>query len=179
MTEKTLLHSSEMGSVMESEQPVEIAIIGGGVIGLIAALGLINRKVKVKVYEQARSLREIGAGFAFTANTIQCMNLIDPNIVIALRTVATSNGDWLQWVDGFNQYSEDPKEEKLLFKLHTGFRGFEGCHRAHFLDALLEYIPEGVLQFEKRLDTIIEGRSDEKVQLKFFDGTSAEADAGT
>jgi salicylate hydroxylase len=168
----------------EVEQPLEIAVIGGGIIGLVVALGLISRKVKATIYEQARSLREIGAGVAFTANAIQCMNLLDPNIVAALRSVATSNGDpdnpndWLQWVDGYNQLSEDPKEEKLLFKLHVGYRGFEGCHRAHFLDALLRYIPEGVIQFQKRLDTVSDSAGDGKVQLQFCDGTSAEADAG-
>ncbi len=173
-----------MPSIIDDEKPVEIAIIGGGIIGLVVALGLIHRKVNVKVYEQARSLREVGAGVAFTANAIKCMNLLDPNIVAALRSVATSNGDpenpndWLQWVDGYNQHSEDPKEEKLLFKLYAGYRGFEGCHRAHFLEALVKHIPEGVLKFQKRLDNLSEGGNDEKVLLRFCDGTSAEVDAG-
>lgn len=172
-----------MPSAIEPEK-AEIAIIGGGIIGLALALGLIKRGVNVKVYEQARSLREIGAGVAFTANAIRCMALLDPNIVIALRSVATSNGDpnnpndWLQWVDGYNQHYEDPTREKLLFKLYAGVRGFEGCHRAHFLDALVKSVPEGVVEFQKRLDTLSEEDDEGKVTLRFFDGTSAEADAG-
>ena len=165
-------------------QPVEIAIIGGGIIGLVLALGLIKRNVNVKVYEQAGSLREIGAGVAFTANAIKCMNLLEPCIVEALRSVATSNGDpknpndFLQWVDGYNQNSESPETEKLLFKLYAGYRGFEGCHRAHFLDALVKYIPEGIVEFRKRLDTLFESGGEDKIHIKFCDGTSAKADAG-
>jgi salicylate hydroxylase len=141
-----------MSSVAANDQPVEIAIVGGGIIGLILALGLIRRNVKVNIYEQARSFREIGAGVALTANAVRCMGMIEPGIVDALRAVATSNGDakepndWLRWVDGFTQPTDnddenDDREEKLLFKIYAGPRGFEGCHRAHFLDELIKLIP--------------------------------------
>nr|WOL36627.1 FAD monooxygenase [Pseudogymnoascus verrucosus] len=169
---------------MESDNnPVEISIVGGGIIGLVLALGLIKRNITVKVYEQAKSLREIGAGVAFTANAIRCMGMINPGIVEALRAVATANGDaddpndWLQWVDGYNQHTENPYDEKLLFKLYAGYRGFEGCHRAHFLDQLAKIVPKGVVEFNKRLDTISQTGSEDKMVLKFTDGTSAEADA--
>jgi salicylate hydroxylase len=174
-----------MPGVIETiEQPVEIAIVGGGIIGLILGLGLIKRGVNVKIYEQARSLREIGAGVAFTANAIRCMGLVEPGIVKALKAVATSNGDandpndWLQWVDGYNQHFEDPKQEKLLYKLYAGHRGFEGCHRAQFLDALAKIVPEGVVEFKKRLDTLAQGGESDKAILRFTDGMTVVADAG-
>ncbi len=173
-----------MPGIIANDQPVEVAIVGGGIIGLVLALGLIKRDIKVKIYEQARTFREIGAGVAFTANAIRCMHMVNPGIVEALRAVATSNGDaenpndWLQWVDGYNQQSKDPHDEQILFKLYAGYRGFEGCHRAHFLDELVKKIPEGVVEFRKRLDTICERGYGENLQLKFVDGTSAEADAG-
>lgn len=172
------------GLLAADDAPVDVAVVGGGIIGLVLALGLIRRNIKVKIYEQARSFREIGAGVAFTANAIQCMHKIEPGIVAALRAVATSNGDsdnpndWLQWVDGYNQHSEDPYDEKLLFKLYAGYKGFEGCHRAHFLDELVKIIPDGVVEFRKRLDTVSERGPEEKLLLNFCDGTTAEADAG-
>ena len=164
------------------EEPVEVAIVGGGIIGLVLALGLIRRNVRVKIYEQARTFREIGAGVAFTANAVRCMGMIEPGIVDALRAVATSNGDpkepndWLRWVDGYNQHFDDPREEKPLFKLYAGYRGFEGCHRAHFLGELLKIFPEGAVEFGKRLDTLTQ-EPDQRVVLGFRDGTSASADA--
>jgi len=169
---------------VEGGKKLDVAIVGGGIIGLILALGLNRRGIKVKVYEQARFLREIGAGVAFTANAVRCMEQVDPRLVTALRSVATSNGDprnpndYLQWVDGFNLDPEHSENEKVLYKLFAGSRGFEGCHRAHFLDALLKVVPEGVVHFNKRLANIVEQDDVKKVRLEFEDETVAEADAG-
>lgn len=52
-------------------QPFDVAIVGGGIIGLMVAMGLMKRNINVKIYEQSRSFREIGAGVAFTANAIR------------------------------------------------------------------------------------------------------------
>lgn len=170
-----------MPGLLVDQEELSVAIVGGGIIGLTLALGLVRRNINVVVYEQARSLREIGAGVAFTANAIRCMKLIHPGIVEALRSVATSNGDpnnetdYLRWVDGFNDQGDG---EEPLFMLDAGHKGFEGCHRAHFLDALIEHIPPGVVQLNKRLETIQDKEGSNKIRLDFTDGSSATADAG-
>jgi salicylate hydroxylase len=169
------------GLIVEQER-LSVAIVGGGIIGLTLALGLLKRNIDVVVYEQARSLREIGAGVAFTANAVRCMRLIHPGIVEALRSVATANGDpnnetdYLRWVDGFNDQGDG--EEEPLFMLDAGYKGFEGCHRAHFLDALIKHIPDGVVQLNKRLETLDDNVNSSKVRLDFADGSSALADTG-
>lgn len=176
-----------MPGLAVEEAPVKVAIIGGGIVGLVLANGLVRQNVKVKVYEQAQSFREIGAGMAFTANATRCMELIDPAILGAFRSsgsVATSNNsddpnDYLRWIDGYNQHSnEDPSYQKMLFKIDAGYRGFEGCRRDQFLEALAKIIPPGVVEFKKRLDGIDETNREEKLLMTFVDGTSAEADAG-
>ena len=48
--------------------PDNIAIVGGGIGGLAAALALIRRGIDVDVYEQAPELRELGAGVQISAN---------------------------------------------------------------------------------------------------------------
>jgi salicylate hydroxylase len=45
-----------------------IAIVGGGIGGLAAALALLRRGIDVDVYEQAPELRELGAGVQISAN---------------------------------------------------------------------------------------------------------------
>ena len=45
-----------------------VAIVGGGIGGLTAALALIRRGIDVDVYEQAPELRELGAGVQISAN---------------------------------------------------------------------------------------------------------------
>ena len=160
---------------------LKVAIVGGGIVGCVTALGLLKRGVSVKIYEQAHSFREIGAGVAFTTNAQTCMQLTDPQVLAAMKAV--SNKDELSYYnfkDGYHAQSEDPNDmrETELFRLHAGKSGFEGCHRAHFLDELVKYIPEGVVEFQKRLDTYVMGGDDEEIILKFEDGTSATADAG-
>lgn len=179
-----------MPGVVVEDEPLEVAIIGGGIVGLVLAVALIRQQVKVKLYEQARGFREIGAGIAFTANSIRCMELIDPAIVDVLRSsgsVATSNGDpkdpndYLRWVDGYNQHRDgnpDPYYEKMLCKLDAGYRGFEGCRRDQFLEALVKIVPPGVIECRKRLDSLYDNGGGEKILLTFCDGTSTEADAG-
>lgn len=46
----------------------EVAIVGGGIGGLCAALALIRHGVEVAVYEQAPELKELGAGVQISSN---------------------------------------------------------------------------------------------------------------
>src|SRR5581483_12187437 len=45
-----------------------IAIVGGGIGGLAAALALIRQGIAVEVYEQAPELKELGAGVQISSN---------------------------------------------------------------------------------------------------------------
>jgi salicylate hydroxylase len=48
--------------------PSNIAVVGGGIGGLTAALALLKRGLDVDVYEQAGELREVGAGIQISSN---------------------------------------------------------------------------------------------------------------
>ncbi|KAF3055965.1 Salicylate hydroxylase [Daldinia childiae] len=159
---------------------IKIAIIGGGIVGVVTALGLLKRGINVELYEQARSLREIGAGLAFTTNAQRCMELLDPKILAAMRAVSTKNViPYYNYVDGFHCESDDQNDmsEKQLFQLYAGNTGFDGCHRAHFLDELVKHLPPDVVKFQKRLHTYTVGDGGLGITLNFVDGTSATADA--
>lgn len=47
---------------------MKISVVGGGIGGLTAALGLLRRGFDVQVFEQAPELREVGAGVQISAN---------------------------------------------------------------------------------------------------------------
>lgn len=130
--------------------------------------------------------RELGAGVAFTANALKCMELIDPAIVDAVNAVATPNGedvnnpnDYLRYHDGYHYDPNDPEhtDDKLLGLLYSGFKGFQGCHRAHLLDELVKSIPETAVEFGKRFVGYEDRGPEQKLLLHFQDGTTAEADA--
>ena len=53
-----------------------VAIVGGGIGGLTAALALARRGIEVDVYEQALELRELGAGVQISANGTHVLHAI-------------------------------------------------------------------------------------------------------
>jgi salicylate hydroxylase len=53
-----------------------IAIVGGGIGGLAAALALLRRGIDVTVYEQAPELQEIGAGIQISANGTRVLHAL-------------------------------------------------------------------------------------------------------
>ncbi|KAI1160770.1 hypothetical protein F5B18DRAFT_491625 [Nemania serpens] len=167
------------------EDRLHVAVVGGGIVGLVTALGLLKRNIGVKIYEQARSFREIGAGVAFTANALECMALLDPAIVTAVDTVATPNGedannpnDYLRYHDGYHYDPADVKgtDDKLLFLLNSGYKGFQGCHRASLLDELVKSIPPDAVEFGKCFESYTDDDSKGRLLLRFSDGSTAEAD---
>jgi salicylate hydroxylase len=53
-----------------------VAIVGGGIGGLTAALALVQRGIDVEVYEQAPELRELGAGVQISANGTRVLHAL-------------------------------------------------------------------------------------------------------
>ena len=45
-----------------AHKDVEIAVVGGGIGGLAAAINLLQAGFDVHIFEQARAMREVGAG---------------------------------------------------------------------------------------------------------------------
>jgi salicylate hydroxylase len=54
----------------------KVAIVGGGIGGLAAALALVRRGIDVDVYEQAPELRELGAGVQISANGTRVLHAL-------------------------------------------------------------------------------------------------------
>jgi salicylate hydroxylase len=59
-----------------------VAIVGGGIGGLTAALALARRGIDVDVYEQAPELRELGAGVQISANGTRVLHALGLKAVL-------------------------------------------------------------------------------------------------
>jgi salicylate hydroxylase len=168
---------------MTTSKPFHVAICGGGIAGLCTAIGLIRRNVSCTIYEAAPAFAEIGAGVSFGPNALRAMGLIDPQILEGYEKCATTNGwpekktTWFDFRIGQSDWSGEKGHlpvGKHVVGVKAGDVGHSTVHRAHFLDALVRLIPDGVARFGKRLEGITE--EDRKVVMKFEDGTTAEAD---
>jgi len=116
---------------------VSIAIIGGGLGGLTAALSLLQAGFDVHVYERATVLREVGAGIQVSPNASRVLHrlgLADELAKMGVRPLA-----WHQrrWQDGRTLL-----RTPLAGAIETafGFRHYQ-THRADLLNALLRAIP--------------------------------------
>ena len=56
--------------------PHRVAVIGGGIGGLAAALALLRRGIDVDVYEQSKDFREIGAGIEISPNGTRVLDAL-------------------------------------------------------------------------------------------------------
>jgi len=169
-----------MGEFSTASQPLDVAIVGGGIIGVMTALGLIRRGFKVTIYERGSDFQEIGAGFAFTAIARDCMQRLDPAILETLSNISqksSSNGNTRYW-DAFharNKQDAEDEAKSLMFQMPERNLNFWGAVRSHLLLGIAKLLPEGTVQFSKQLVSYQDGLGGDRVTLCFADGSEAEA----
>ena len=149
---------------------LRIAIIGGGIGGLTAALAFRARGLDVAVFEQAEVLREIGAGVSLHPNAARLLKRIglddqlrkigSPITGITLRS---SQGEAIATPEGPATPAFSP----------DGGVGYN-VHRADFLNLLFAALPKGTVNLGHRCTRISE--DSDRVHLSFANGASAEAD---
>lgn len=147
---------------------LEVAIVGGGIGGLAAALSLHERGVDVTVYEQAPELGEIGAGVLMTPNGVRHLERLGVGDALAKLGGPVSDGSTYYRMDG-------SKVAPILTTDSSGWNGMYGMHRADLLSILADALPAHVVQtghrcvgFEQDADS---------ARLTFENGATAEAHA--
>ncbi|KAI1452553.1 FAD/NAD(P)-binding domain-containing protein [Annulohypoxylon moriforme] len=176
--------ASHLDGHLQEEGGLSVAIVGGGIVGIILALGLIDRGMRVAVYERAPDFNEIGAGIAFTGVTRECMTKLSPSVIASLKGVANENQ--LAYDNYWDGYHNDPgncnegdaktktSEPTLLFQLPNAKMAWWSCLRSHFLDDLARALPSDIVRFSKELLSYEESESNDSapVTLRFADGTA-------
>src|SRR5713101_2612142 len=80
--------------------PLKIAVIGGGIGGLAAALALLRRGIDVEVYEQSRELKEVGAGIQISANGTRVLDTLGLEAALTRVQVIPSRRELRHWRTG-------------------------------------------------------------------------------
>ena len=124
-----------------------VAIVGGGLGGLAAALFLRHAGADAIVYEQASELREVGAGIVVSPNMVRPLaglGLAERLERFAVRLDAA--WEFRRWEDGRVLSVEPMGEEcKRLYGAHCYV-----AHRADLLALLKDALPAGALRLDHR-----------------------------
>src|SRR5512142_612277 len=121
---------------MESKE-LSLAIVGGGIGGLTAALSLLQAGVDVHVYERARTISEVGAGIAVSPNAARILHRL--GLSEALETMGIKTLAWQdrRWDDG-RTLLRSPLGEAVVAAF--GFPLYH-MHRADLVKALMQALP--------------------------------------
>lgn len=165
----------------KTERSFQIAVIGGGIVGLMVAIGLLKRGIEVTVFEQAQKLTEFSAGFAFTGVARECLKRLDPRLLEALERIGEVNRHPCnRYWDGFNPTTQEEAESKdsLLFEVSARDLDYKGCLRSHLLHEMASMLPAGSIKLGKQLKDLQDEGSNDKVTLRFSDKSMYEVDGG-
>jgi salicylate hydroxylase len=156
---------------MGSSNGISIVVIGGGIGGLTAALCLRRIGIDVHVYEQSRTLREVGAGINVTPNATRIIHALGLSEGLAKLGVMPTGVHQRRWDDG-RTLLRTPLGREV--EGHFGFRQYQ-AHRADVLNMLIDALPPERLHAGHRLVSFSQ-RSDE-VEAQFENGVRVTADA--
>ncbi|KAG8730433.1 hypothetical protein FRC11_006717, partial [Ceratobasidium sp. 423] len=156
---------------MEVPKDFEVAIIGGGIGGLSAAIGLLRAGVPVQVFEAACQFSEIGAGLSVGKNARNALAKLGLQKEFDEQATIPS-GIWFEWRNGQGQGQE------LIATTHCHPVGNSSVHRASFLDAMVKHVPKSISHFGKRLVSIekLAHNTGKNIRLHFQDGSSHDTD---
>lgn len=126
---------------------MRIAIVGGGIGGLAAALFLRRAGLDAVVYEQAQETREVGAGIVVAPNMVRLLaklGLADSLGRFAVKLEAA--WEFRRWQDG-RILSVQPMGEvcERLYASHCYV-----AHRADLLALLQRALPQSVIRLDQR-----------------------------
>lgn len=144
-----------------------IAVIGAGYAGASTAKALSLLGAEVTVYEQATQAGEVGAGIGLRPSSMAAFR--EWGINGAVEAVSSpSHGLRIITPQGQLIHAEE-WPEKDVFDTTTHF-----IHRRDFIDALLSVLPEGMVKFGHRLESIVDNGA--TATVSFDNGTTVEAD---
>lgn len=162
--------------------PLRVAVVGAGVVGLALAGGLVAHGIDVVLYEQATALEEIGTGIGLLPIAVTVMKALSPSMVEAMKRISFQTPFRLGVVNGASDEDLSLRKDGALYDLMVPDEQRRALHtmaRAALATTLLEHVPKERLKLGKKVVDVLSTSDSEPVRLVFADGTTAKADAGT
>lgn len=149
---------------------LRIGIVGAGIGGATAALALLKDGHDVAIFEQARSIREVGAGIQISPNASRVLGALGLGDALADLGVRPEAWHQRRWDDGRTLLRTPLANvmEKEFDSPHYQM------HRADVLQTLMDAIPAELIFTGHRLASFED--DGDTVTLHFEDGGQAEFD---
>ncbi|HSW17989.1 MAG TPA: FAD-dependent monooxygenase [Ramlibacter sp.] len=146
---------------------IHVAIVGGGMGGLAAAVALSHRGISVAVYEQSGVLREVGAGIFIYPNSLRQLERTGLGDALARVGAKVGSGSEYYRMDG-------SVVGKILTTDSSGWNGMYGMHRADILKVLSDALPASAIHTGHKC--IGFSQDEGGIHLTFENGNVAHAD---
>jgi salicylate hydroxylase len=147
---------------------LRVAVAGGGIGGLTAALALLRAGVSVQVYEQADRFSEVGAGVTLGPNAVRLLQRLGLGPRLDEISAHPQGYEMRRWHDG-----------RVLIETHRSgpLRAMKSLtmHRADLHHVLLDAIPPEFLHAGRECTGV--DQRDEQLLVRFRDGATEPADA--
>ncbi len=129
---------------------MRIAIVGGGIGGLTAALALVQRGVEVVVFEQSATIEPVGASLQIGPNAMRL--LAELGLLPALREIGVRPDavDFVRWDDGSLLLRTELGEAA---ERHFGAPQLD-FYRPDLHRVLMDALPPGVLRLGVRIERV-------------------------
>ena len=150
---------------------VQLAIAGGGIGGLTAALACLKRGFDVEVYEQARQFTRLGAGIQIGCNAMKVLRELGLEARLRAQSFyprSWNNRDWRTGDVKFDMIFGESAEQKFGAPYLL-------AHRGDLHAALASAVPDECVRLNHKLVGLDE--TGEGVRLTFANGASVTADA--
>jgi salicylate hydroxylase len=153
---------------------MRVAVVGAGIGGLAAGLCLAEARFsEVTIYEQARTLGEVGAGIQISPNGSRVLHGLGLGEALAQVAVRPRTGDMRRWQD-WSLISSSPLGDEVVAEF--GFPYYH-VHRADLHRLLADAVPPERIALGRRLvglEPAVDGAGG--VTLHFEDGEVRTAD---
>jgi salicylate hydroxylase len=149
---------------------LRIALVGGGIGGVTAALALAQRGFAPRIYEQAAEIKEIGAGIQVTPNSAKVLRALGLERELA---AASFEPECIATRDSTTGRLVSRVPAKETYATTFGAPWYQ-LHRADLLDMLARKLPAGTVQTGARCTGVTLTATG--ATLTFADGRREEAD---
>jgi 2-polyprenyl-6-methoxyphenol hydroxylase-like FAD-dependent oxidoreductase len=149
---------------------LSVAVIGGGIGGTAAALSLLQSGFDVHVYEQARELREVGAGIQVSPNASRVLHRLGLADTLARLGVKPLAFHQRRWQDG-RTLLRTPLAQAM--EAAFGSPHYQ-MHRADVLRTLVAALPADRMHIGHRLTSLVD--HGDRVEAQFENGARIKAE---